>query len=514
MWLGIDFGTSSTRASIFKDGNAADLLLNGKSAIMPSAIYLNENEELVVGQAAVNSRKRDPTRYHSEFKRLLGRKEPILLGEKQFYPEDLIRAIFADVKRKAEDQQGDQISRLVLTVPITYTSDKKTRMEKSALEAGFDTVKIISEPESAAIYSAWVNTLTGNLLQDDQIALVFDFGGGTFDAALLKKRGPNYVFVGEASGLEKCGGMDIDRIIYDDIKSQAKGSLKSLIDHTNLETIAIRTRNNIADKSKEFKHELSIRNRAGTDELMPGSFDHSYFITRPNFEIMIEPLVRACIDKSLEMLKRAQLEWNDIAHILMVGGSCRIPLVKQLLEKSSGRPVILAEEPEMAVSRGAAIWGANNQQVFLETSMMFSSDHFEETIRQFCLHAGFKAKSYEKEKKMFRIIPVETRNIELFISIFGKTIEFSIPVSTQNKYFDELVHQHSSIILRISAKPKYYFFCLKEINGAFQYNVMHNIEFSLMDFEIFKKIVENMVAGHDRLRDILSTKSFTPPFNF
>lgn len=500
MWLGIDFGTTSTRAAILKDGEAIPLALNGNSPIMPSVVFLDEKNNLLVGQEAENSKMIRPDRYQAEFKRNIGQSTPFLLGNRRFLPEDLVRSVLAKVKFRAEQLTGSKFDRAVITIPVSYTYSKKGLMHQAAIEAGFDKIILITEPEAAAYYHAWANRLTGATLQDGQTGLVFDFGGGTFDAVLIKKQGAQYVIVGEPDGLSECGGIDCDRTIYNHIRSKATPRLSALMDPQNMEMSALIARGEIGDKVKKLKHKLSDKTTAEIDDLIPGSLKDHYVLKRSEFNNMIDPFVKNCIQKCKDILQGAGMKWSDVSQVLMVGGSSRIPYVKECLEKATGLPVLLTEQPELAVCLGAAVWAENHRQVSMESNTIFSSDNFVKTITTFCHNSGFKCEEID-ESTVFIIVKFNESELEfgIYIMRFDDTVEFWLPTHLQYADIDEVPHHLSSKFMIFGSMYKYYFWCICERWDKLIVSIMHNIEFAQMDIEIFKKVARAMALEYFKL---------------
>jgi molecular chaperone DnaK len=189
MYLGIDFGTCYSSAAVWANGElkrVKEPLKLGYS--FPSSVFVNEKGELFVGEAAENQRRLNPERYRRAFKRDLGASTPFILGDRQFLPEDLVAAVLKTLKREAEEMVQTPLERAVVTVPATYTVYRKQLMEKATKAAGFTTVELLAEPVAAAMY--YDNPMSGGAaLAEGEVLLVYDLGGGTFDAALLQKRG-------------------------------------------------------------------------------------------------------------------------------------------------------------------------------------------------------------------------------------------------------------------------------------------------------------------------------------
>ena len=224
MLLGIDFGTCNSSAALLLDGKiklVKEPLKQNYS--FPSSVYLNEHGDFLVGQAAEHCRMRDIHRYRQGFKRALGQNQSYQIGELSLKVEDLVTEVLKKLKSEAEKIVTESITDAVITVPASYKDSKRNLMQKAAEAAGFSRVSLLEEPVAAATYYTDRNN---NLLKDGDIILVYDLGGGTFDASLIKKKGNSFQTLSPPIGLEDCGGADFDRAIFNDLEKKCSDYLR------------------------------------------------------------------------------------------------------------------------------------------------------------------------------------------------------------------------------------------------------------------------------------------------
>jgi molecular chaperone DnaK (HSP70) len=222
MKMGIDLGTSYSSVAIEIDGRiemikvATGASAFGDSFSMPTAVYV-DNGHILLGQAAINKRKISPSCFKSEFKRDLGTSTPYVLGEEEYLPEQLYTEVFLYFKKQACEQTGEKIEEVYITHPANYGNNKKRLIEKAANNAGLLNVVLVDEPTAAAAgYSQ------KSRISDGDILLVYDLGGGTFDVAIIKKTSRGYMHLTEPLGISQCGGIDFDRVIFDDIMQKIR----------------------------------------------------------------------------------------------------------------------------------------------------------------------------------------------------------------------------------------------------------------------------------------------------
>ena len=364
MKLGIDFGTCYSSAALLIDGtlHPAKEPLRPLESCFPSSICVTKKGEIVISQAAENLRRLNPQGYKNHFKRDLDTDIPYFLGEQQlrFLPEDLVTVMLRGLKKEAEKIINSSIDSSIITVPATYLINKKQLMEQAAKKAGFNEVALLEEPVAAAIYYSLKGTM-GHQLNEGDILLVYDLGGGTFDAALIQKKGNSYDLLGQPVGDKQCGGIYFDQLIAQDfIKQLHENSVLELLTSHRQDKEAIAAKLNLQDWCRNFKHQLSVLDEH--EDLPPLGLD-SYSLSRDKFEKMLTPFIDSSCDLCQQLVQQSGIKWESINRVLLVGGSCRIPYVQKRLEQQFKRPVVAIDDPELAICFGAAIYGYKDIEI-------------------------------------------------------------------------------------------------------------------------------------------------------
>jgi ribosomal protein L7/L12 len=354
MRLGIDFGTSYSSAAYVRDGHPVAVKpMKGQSPSVPSIVAVGPQGELQVGHGAAHARA---DRSISEFKQYLGDDEwPLLLADRQLHPAELVTRLLTFLREAAPTPDGPPDA-AVLTVPASYGPHRRELMRFAGQAAGFADVSILEEPIAAAHYYASEGALHAN---DGDLLIVYDLGGGTFDIALVQAARGEYETIGYA-GLPDCGGIDFDTCLYEDIKRRCQRS-RALLDadaHSggrDARLAALQVRLAVRQFCRDFKQLLSELDEH--DGMVPNVFPpEEYRLTRGEFERMITPLIDETIELSDGLVRDAELGWNQISAVLMVGGSCRIPCIRRRLEQLNPH-VLQVDELDLAVAYGAAIYG-------------------------------------------------------------------------------------------------------------------------------------------------------------
>jgi molecular chaperone DnaK (HSP70) len=389
--LGIDFGTCRSSAAVLIGDNLKSVNLGYDTALdMPTAVYVEPNGHILVGDEAVNARKRDNTRFFDRFKpRIAGRGVTLTVhGERRSYEwPELVAAVLTRIRTAAEAQfnNGQPITNLVLTVPALYSRNGPPWMvmEEAARLAKFTECHIVREPHAAAMYYDYI--MREARVESDgvgKITLVYDLGGGTFDPALIRRSASGYQIIGGIDAEEgvKCGGIFFDKKIRDNILLKCPGARERLQPVPTTEDGAIlpedaeRARQlarNLADLDQfvlAVKHRFASPDVSEVNEPDPVTGQHDYTLTRREFYGFISSNLDETIDCCRMLVERHGKKWPDIARILMVGGCCRIPLVREKLEAlvrdSGGKAEICwgrvgqtdgMIDPLLAVSLGAAL---------------------------------------------------------------------------------------------------------------------------------------------------------------
>jgi parallel beta-helix repeat protein len=354
MWLGIDFGTCYSSAALMLGGQdrtpqaIKEPLKHGFS--FPSSVFLIQQGDILVGQSAENSRQKDPQRYRREFKRDLGSSDPYMLGNCPMLPEELVAEVIRKLKTEADKalvgRGVPSLTGAVITVPATYQAYKRKLMQEACAKAGFSQVELLEEPVAAAIYYSHEARV-----DDGDIILVYDLGGGTFDASLIQKQGSGYQLLALPKGLSHCGGTDFDRQIYQDLRDQCNEALRQQLEAKD----AWLARALVQDLCRDLKHQLSEAEESTIYIPIALGTVEPYSLTRQTFNSLIALLIDETIDTCDQLVRSAGIRWQRVNQILLVGGSCRIPYVREAIEKKLDQRPLLVDEPELAVCFGAAI---------------------------------------------------------------------------------------------------------------------------------------------------------------
>ncbi len=363
MRLGIDFGTCFSSAA-FMDGGTLTFVKDPLSVSfsVPSSAFVTPQGQVLIGKAANNQHLRDPQRYRREFKRDLGKTDPLHLGTHPFLPEQLIAHVLGKIKSDADAQMKSLGKPLftgaVLTIPATYQEHKRNLMLKAATKAGFgaEELTLLEEPVAAALHYARQSNMA-----EGEILLVYDLGGGTFDTALLQKRGDRFEYLALPAGIERCGGIDFDRAIYTDLIKHHP-ELQDVLRGDRQDKAALMARASIGERCIDLKHQLSDVEEAELSVIVPGTGNFiEYSLTRTAFQQMIAPTIQETISCSQQMLQQANISPKQINRILLVGGSCRIPYVQHILQQTFKRPINAASDLELVVCQGAALYATQHE---------------------------------------------------------------------------------------------------------------------------------------------------------
>jgi actin-like ATPase involved in cell morphogenesis len=371
MRLGIDFGTSSSSAAFIVDGHVETVIdpSDSEASMFSSSIFLRPPQEFVVGQVADKEQWTEPRHYRHQLKRDLGREGPVLGC---FGVVELVAQILKKLKDDADAMMRSQDQRAftgaVIGVPITYGRHQKEQIRQAARLAGFvaEEVDLVPEPVAAALY--YVNggqIHEQKAVQEDERILIYDLGGGTFDAAFIQKQGDTYQSLATPAGLEVCGGTDFDQAIYLKILEKFP-QLKALvaIDPSAPEseqTTALLNRSTLGSISRDIKHQLSNQERVIRPIQLLGLPKHlNYELTRQDFLVQVEISLAKTFSCCEEMLRQSNFSWEDVDRIVLVGGSCHIPYVADYLSKETQRPVAKSLRLESVVRHGLAYYAAHH----------------------------------------------------------------------------------------------------------------------------------------------------------
>ncbi len=356
--VGIDLGTTNSLVAYVHEGKPSIVKDNsGKTALVPSIIHFSEDNDIVVGETAKQRLVSHPERTIYSVKRLMGKSHTdvsnyenllsyeiideedklvkIKVGDTFHTPINLSAEILKYLKKRIEGHLEKKVTKAVITVPAYFNDAQRQATRDAGKIAGLDVLRIINEPTAASLAYGY-----GTKDSEPETIAVYDLGGGTFDISILKLE--HGVFdVLSTNGDTFLGGDDFDRAIIDYWTTQYSEMTQSINEDKSYGQ-AIRL------KAEEAKKALSSCDQYTSE-------DGSLTITKKQYESLILEIVKRTISKCTEALKDAGLTTTDIDNVIMVGGSTRTPLVKEMVGAFFGRKVHDDINPDEVVAIGAAI---------------------------------------------------------------------------------------------------------------------------------------------------------------
>jgi actin-like ATPase involved in cell morphogenesis len=348
--LGIDLGTTFTAAGVWRDGRSEVVPLGSRMAAIPSVVHVAEDGTALTGEAAERRALAEPHRAAREFKRRLGDTTPIVLGGAPFSAEQLSAKLLRAVVDAVERREGAAAEAVTVCHPANWGPYKTDLLQQAVRLADLRApkgVSLISEPEAAAVLYS-----TKAALPVDARVAVYDLGGGTFDAAVMRKAERGFELLGRPEGIERLGGADFDAAVFAHVAGALGGALEELDED---DPVAVAAVARLRDDCSRAKEALSEDTEVTIPVLLP-SLSTEVRLTRAEFEAMVRPGLADTVDALQRALGSARLDPADLHSVLLVGGSSRIPLVAQLVGDALGRPVAVDTDPKLAVALGAAVW--------------------------------------------------------------------------------------------------------------------------------------------------------------
>jgi YVTN family beta-propeller protein len=343
--LGIDLGTTFVAAAVARPGQVEMVTLGDSSVVIPAAVYLRDDGELVAGNVANRRAVSNPDRVVREFKRRLGDPTPVMLAGKPYSITTLLAVLLRDLVDKTAELEGERPGSVVLTHPANWGPFRRGLFEEVPAQAGLTDVRLVTEPEAAAAHYA-----ASRRLSDNEIVAVYDLGGGTFDATVLAKRADRVDILGIPEGIERLGGVDFDEAVLSYVNVQSGGLLSELDLSDPKVTVAMAR---LRQDCVQAKEALSMDIETTIPVFLPGRH-LEVTLSRSNFEDMIRAPVESTIGVLERTLRSAGLEAGELSSVLLVGGSSRIPLVARMVTEQLGCPTVVDTHPKYAVALGAA----------------------------------------------------------------------------------------------------------------------------------------------------------------
>ena len=350
--VGIDLGTTNSAVSVLEGGEPTVIVNAEGFRTTPSIVAFTKDGEVLVGETAKRQAVTNVDRTIASVKRHMGTDWKFKVDDKNYTPQEISARILSKLKRDAETYLGESVTDAVITVPA-YFNDAERQATKEAGEiAGLNVLRIINEPTAAALAYGLDKG------QQDELILVFDLGGGTFDVSLLevgKDDDFSTIQVRSTSGDNRLGGDDWDQRIVDHLVKKFKETTGVDV---SKDKIALQR---LKEAAEQAKKELSQSTTANIQlpylsltENGPANLDET--ITRAQFEQLTTDLLERTKKPFNDVIKEAGVKVADIAHVVMVGGSTRMPAVTDLVKQlTGGKEPNKAVNPDEVVAVGASL---------------------------------------------------------------------------------------------------------------------------------------------------------------
>ncbi|MGW1106560.1 molecular chaperone DnaK [Streptomyces sp. NPDC002540] len=349
--VGIDLGTTNSVVSVLEAGEPTVITNTEGTRTTPSVVAFAKNGEVLVGEVAKRQAVTNVERTARSVKRHMGDTqwrfpESGDIDGKRYTAQEISARVLQKLKRDAEAHLGEDVTDAVITVPAYFNDAQRTATKEAGRIAGLNVLRIINEPTSAAL-------AYGLDKENDQTILVFDLGGGTFDVSLLEI-GEGLVEVKATNGDTHLGGDDWDQQVVDHLVKQFKNGYG--VDLSK-DKMALQRLREAAEKAKielSAATETTI-NLPYISASAEGPLHLDEKLTRAQFEQLTAPLLERCKGPFHNAVKDAGIKVADIDHVILVGGSTRMPAVTELVRELTGKDPHKGVNPDEVVAIGAAL---------------------------------------------------------------------------------------------------------------------------------------------------------------
>ena len=346
--IGIDLGTTNSCVAVMEGGEAVVIANAEGGRTTPSVVAFSKTGERMVGQVAKRQAVTNADRTIASIKRHMGDNYRVTVDGKGFSPQEISAMILQKLKADAEAYLGQPVTEAVITVPAYFSDAQRQATKDAGKIAGLEVKRIINEPTAAAL-------AYGVEKEGEQIIMVYDLGGGTFDVSILEI-GDGVVEVKATAGDTRLGGDDFDQRIMDYLVAQFKAA--EGIDLTG-DKMAMQRLKEAAEKAK-----IELSGMTSTTVNLPyitadatGPKHLDVVLTRAKFNELTADLVERTLKPVRQALSDAGLKASDLHKVLLVGGSTRIPAVQEAVKSITGKEGFKGINPDECVALGAAIQG-------------------------------------------------------------------------------------------------------------------------------------------------------------
>jgi molecular chaperone DnaK len=343
--VGIDLGTTRSAVASVEDGEPKILENSEGERVTPSVVGFDDGERLV-GKPAKNQLMTNEENTVKSIKRHMGEDYNVTLDGEDYTPQQISSMILQKLKNDSEDKLGDDVEKAVITVPAHFNDAQRQATKDAGEIAGLEVERILNEPTSAALAYGLDD-------ESEKTVLVYDFGGGTFDVTVLEM-GDGIYEVQSTEGDNDLGGDDFDQEIVDWVLE--KFEEENGIDLSSEDEAMQRIREN----AEEAKKELSSRKQTTINipfihQEDGETYNIDYELTRSKFEDLVEDLVQRTTQPTETAIDDAGVEKSNIDDVILVGGTTRVPAVREHVQAITGMKPDQSVNPAEAVAQGAAI---------------------------------------------------------------------------------------------------------------------------------------------------------------
>ncbi|MCI6585488.1 MAG: molecular chaperone DnaK [Mobiluncus porci] len=351
--VGIDLGTTNSALAVLEGGEPTIIANAEGIRTTPSVVAFSKTGEVLVGEVAKRQAVTNVDRTISSVKRHMGTDWKVKIDDKEYTPQEISARVLGKLKQDAEAYLGDKVTDAVITVPAYFNDAQRTATKEAGQIAGLNVLRIVNEPTAAALAYGLEKG------KEDELILVFDLGGGTFDVSLLEvgkdEDGFSTIQVRATNGDNKLGGDDWDQRIVDWLVEQVKN--KDGVDLSKDKIALQRLRDAAEQAKKELSSAMSTNinlQYLSMSENGPIHLDEK--LTRAKFEEMTEDLLERTKTPFNNVIKDAGIKLDEIDHVVMVGGSTRMPAVTEVVkELTGGKEPNKGVNPDEVVAVGAAL---------------------------------------------------------------------------------------------------------------------------------------------------------------
>lgn len=345
--IGIDLGTTNSCVAVLEGGEPVVIANAEGNRTTPSVVGFTKSGERLVGETAKRQAITNPDRTIASIKRHMGTDHKVEIDGKTYTPQDISAMILAKLKTDAESYLGEKVTEAVITVPAYFTDSQKQATKDAGKIAGLDVKRIINEPTAASLAYGLDKE------HEHHKILVYDLGGGTFDVSVLEL-GDGVFEVLATSGNNKLGGDDFDEIVMNFIadsfaKENGVDLRKDKMAHQRLKEAAEKAKKELSSSQSTNINLPFITVNAD------GPLHMNMDITRAKFDQLTSSLVEKTIEPMRKAMADAGVTTNDLAKVILVGGSTRIPAVQDAVKKITGKEPFKGINPDECVAVGAAV---------------------------------------------------------------------------------------------------------------------------------------------------------------